>query len=110
MTAKRAAHTAPLLDNGKVLIAGGLVANGSGLSSAEVFASATKKFASAENMTVDRVSHTGTLLPNGKVLISSGYNGDYLHTAELFDPATNRFTSAGRMTTARKQSRRHAFE
>lgn len=101
MTAKRAAHTATLLNNGKVLIAGGFVTNGGGLSSAELFDSTTKIFASAENMTVARASHTATLLPSGKVLISGGYNGNYLNSAEIYDPATNRFASVGRMVTAR---------
>lgn len=101
MTAKRAAHTATLLDNSKVLIAGGFVGNGGGLSSAEVFDPTTKTFASTENMTVARAGHTATPLPNGKVLISGGYNGDYLNSAEVYDPATNRFASAGRMVTAR---------
>jgi N-acetylneuraminic acid mutarotase len=101
MTAKRAAHTATLLDNGKVLIAGGFVANGSGLSSVELFDPATNAFTSAQNLSVPRASHTATRLPNGKILIAGGYNGDYLSSAEIFDPATNRFTPAGRMTTAR---------
>lgn len=101
MTAKRAAHTATLLDNGKVLIAGGFVAGGGGLSSAEVFDPTTKTFAAAENMTAARASHTATRLPNGKILIAGGYNGDYLNSAEIFDPATNKFVSAGRMATAR---------
>ena len=101
MTAKRAAHTATLLGNGKVLIAVGFVGNGGGLSSAEVFDPTTKTFTSAENMTVARAGHTATPLPNGKVLISGGYNGDYLNSAEVYDPATNRFASVGRMVTAR---------
>ncbi len=101
MTAKRAAHSATLLNNGKVLIAGGFVANGGGLSSAEVFDSRTKTFTPAPNMTVARASHTATLLPDGRVLISGGYNGEYLKSSEVYDPATNRFTSAGQMVTAR---------
>jgi N-acetylneuraminic acid mutarotase len=101
MTAQRAAHTATLLGNGKVLIAGGFVGNGGGLSSAEVFDPTTNAFASAENLTVARAGHTATPLPNGKVLISGGYNGDYLNSAEVYDPATNRFVSIGRMVTAR---------
>ena len=101
MTAKRAAHTATLLGSGKVLIAGGFVGTGGGLSSVEVFDPATNAFASAESMTTERSGHTATLLPNGKVLISGGYNGDYLNSAEVYDPATNRFTSVGRMVTAR---------
>jgi N-acetylneuraminic acid mutarotase len=101
MTAKRAAHTATLLDNGKVLIAGGFVGNGGGLSSVELFDPTSNTFTSAENLTSARAGHTATRLPNGKILIAGGYNGDYLNSAEVFDPTTNRFSSAGRMVTAR---------
>ena len=101
MTAKRAAHTATLLPNGKVLIAGGMTGSESGLSSAEVFDPTTKTFAAAQNMTVARAGHTATPLPNGKVLISGGYNGEYLNSAEVYDPATNQFASTGRMVTER---------
>jgi len=101
MSAKRAAHTATLLGNGKVLIAGGFVSNGGSLSSVEVFDPTTRTFRSAENMTAARAGHTATPLPNGKVLISGGYNGDYLNSAEVYDPTANRFTSSGRMITAR---------
>ena len=101
MTARRAAHTATLLPNGKVLIAGGFVGDGGGLSSAELFDPTTKTFATAENMTVARAGHTATLLQNGKVLIAGGYNGNYLDTAELYDLATGKFMSAGKMVTPR---------
>ena len=101
MTAKRAVHTATLLGNGKVLIAGGFVGDDGGLSSAEVFDPTTKTFTSAENMTAARAGHTATLLPNGKVLIVGGYNGSYLDSAELYDPSTGKFTSAGKMVTPR---------
>jgi len=101
MTAKRAAHTATLLDNGKVLIAGGFVGNGSGLSSVELFDPTSNTFTSVESLSAARAGHTAIQLPNGKILIAGGYNGDYLNSAEIFDPTTNRFTSTGRMVTAR---------
>lgn len=101
MTASRAGHTATLLPNGKVLIAGGFVGNGSGLSSAEVFDPATNAFTAIENMTVARASHTATLLRDGKVLIAGGYNGAYLDSAELYDPSTGKFIPAGKLVTPR---------
>ena len=101
MNAKRAAHTATLLPNGKVLIAGGMTDSGSGLASAEIFDPTTNIFTAIDNMTVARAGHTATLLRSGKVLIAGGYNGDYLDSAELFDPATGKFTSAPKMVTKR---------
>jgi hypothetical protein len=101
MSAKRAAHTATLLDNGKVLVAGGFIANGGGLSSTELFDPKSKTFASLSDMTTARASHTATRLPDGKILIAGGFNGEYLRTAEIFDPATNKFSPAGSMVTAR---------
>jgi hypothetical protein len=101
MSGRRAAHTATLLPNGKVLIAGGFVGNGSPLSSTEVFDPASNTFSASGNLTVARSGHTAIALRNGKVLIAGGYNGDYLDTAELYDSVAGRFTSAGRMTMAR---------
>lgn len=101
MTTHRAAHTATLLPDGKVLVAGGFAGGGNSLASVEVFAPATNTFASAGNMNASRAGHTATLLPNGKVLIAGGQNGSYLASAEVYDPAARTFTPTGRMVAAR---------
>ena len=101
MTRTRAAHTATLLPDGKVLITGGFAGDQSSLASAEVFDPAQESFAFAGNMNVARTGHTATLLPNGKVLIAGGYNGNYLASAELYDPAARTFSPTNTMITAR---------
>ena len=100
MTTPRAAHTATLLPDGRVFVAGGL-GGGSGVASTEVFDPATQTFANASSMSVARTGHTATLLSNGKVLIAGGYNGNYLASAELYDPAANSFTPVRAMNAAR---------
>lgn len=100
MTTRRAAHTATLLPDGKVLITGGF-AGESTLAGAEIFDPTTKTFTGRGNMSVARSAHTATLLSSGKVLIAGGYNGSYLASAELYDPAANSFTPVSTMTTAR---------
>jgi hypothetical protein len=101
MATQRAAHTATLLPDGKVLVAGGFAGDENSLASAEVFDPATATFASAGNMNAPRAGHTATLLPSGKVLIAGGYNGSYLASAEVYDPTTRTFTPTGSMVTAR---------
>jgi hypothetical protein len=101
MARQRAAHTATLLPDGKVLVAGGFAGDENSLASAEVFDPATSTFASAGNMNATRAGHTATLLPNRKVLIAGGYHGSYLASAELYDPTTRIFTPTGGMVTAR---------
>jgi hypothetical protein len=102
MNARRSAHTAILLNDGKVLIAGGFVGEEQSLSSAEIYDSNTGKFTPIGSMTVARLSHTATLLPDGRVLLAGGLNnGAYLASAEVYNPATHTFTATGRMTAAR---------
>jgi len=103
METPRAGHTATLLPNGKVLIAGGTDGS-STLQSAEIFDPATNTFSATGNMTSARVNHTATLLANGKVLLSGGDQGSpgtVLATVELYDPATETFAATGPMVFAR---------
>lgn len=101
MTMGRAAHTATLLANGKVLLAGGFENAEQALASTEIFDPKTGAFLPANSMTISRQSHTATLLPNGQVLVAGGFNGDYLANAELYDPVAGTFTPTGSMLTAR---------
>ena len=68
----RAYHTATLLPNGKVLIAGGLIAGSQGTASTELYDPTAQTFTLAENMDAPRYNHTATLLNDGRVLIAEG--------------------------------------
>jgi hypothetical protein len=101
-TAARFSHTATLLPNNKVLIAGGMERNGVWLDSAELFDPATNRFASAGRMLSRRAGATATLLPSGKVLIAGGNDGSKtLASTEFYDPAANTFASGPAMTVPR---------
>lgn len=103
----RYAHTATLLPDGKVLIAGGAgtTVDAPATATAEIFNPATGTFTPTGSMTTIRAFHTAVLLPNGKVLISgggiNGFNPGTKKSQELFDPATGTFTATGDMVSAR---------
>jgi len=105
MTTVRSRHTATLLPNGKILVAGG--ANGAGdLASVELYDPATGAWIATGSMITARSGHTATLLPNGKVLVAGGLKYDlngtgFLASAELYDPATGAWMATGSMASAR---------
>ena len=98
-TARRG-HTATLLPNGMVLVAGG-TGGGAALNSAELYDPATGTWTTTGPMNAARYEHTATLLPSGKVLVAGGLNGGALNSAELYDPATGTWTTTGPMNAAR---------
>ena len=98
----RSRHTATLLPNGKVLVAGGNN-GGAALSSAELYDPATGTWTATGSLGTARDRHTATLLPSGKVLVAGGFNelDGFLSSAELYDPASGTWTATGNLGTAR---------
>jgi hypothetical protein len=104
MATPRFYHTATLLTNGMVLIAGGTTDFTGPVATAELYDPDKGTFTAAGNMTSPRSGHTATVLPDGKVLIAGGTvsinqgmtpsNG-----AETYDPSTGAFAATGNMVS-----------
>jgi len=97
----RSGHSATLLPNGSVLVAGGMTSestSGSGghelLASAELYDSASGTWSATASMVDARQAHTATLLPDGSVLVAGGNGfrsppgGVVLASAELYNPGS----------------------
>jgi len=87
MVAPRASHTATLLPDGRVLVAGGegdaSTSAGFALASAELYDPASGTWSATASMAAARREHTATLLPDGSVLVAGG-----APSAELYDPGS----------------------
>jgi N-acetylneuraminic acid mutarotase len=112
MSVARARHTATVLANGEVLVAGGATTfhgeNGSVTASAEIYNPTAGTWRPAAPMSKPRYVHGAALLRGGRVLVAGGWyatsNSDPSHeTAEIYDPATNRWTATGSMKNARAE-------
>jgi hypothetical protein len=89
MAVARYLHTATLLKNGQVLVAGGFDGiTGAALDSAELYDPAQGTWMPAAPMNEPHGWPSATVLKNGRVLIAGGYgtNG-IVPSAELYDTA-----------------------
>ena len=104
MVTARQRHTATLLPNGKVLLAGGL---GPSPASAELYDPSTGIWSATGSLNDNRFDDTAALLPNGKVLVLGGahqtgpFNSEITRSAELYDPASGTWSRTGFLTTPR---------
>ncbi|HEY6769343.1 MAG TPA: kelch repeat-containing protein [Candidatus Sulfotelmatobacter sp.] len=106
MLEARSGHTATLLPDGRVLIAGGMRRNQDFYRSAEVYDPQTGKFQRAGEMSIARVGHIAVLLRSGKVLVAGGWVGHgSTDSAELYDRTTGKFAVIGKMTARRGEPR-----
>ncbi len=100
MNEVRYGHTATLLPNGKVLVAGGSPGNNETVSSAEVFDPETGVWSPVAAMQTDRQLHWATLLTDGRVLVVGGRQytptgGNNLRSTEIYDPASGDWQTSG---------------
>jgi hypothetical protein len=102
MQGAREQHSATLLPDGDVLVAGGLNEGGFccsqfEYSSAELYNPATGTWAPTASMAVKHAGQTATLLPGGWVLVAGGGTS----VAEIYEPGPGIWVSPGAMSTAR---------
>lgn len=126
MNSHRVAHTATLLNDGRVLVTGGAEGTSSGLGShtisdildllttavatAEVFDPATNTFSSVAGMSQNKGGHGATMLQSGNVLVAGGITvtvifgipfPSFSTVCQQFNPSTNTFTGTGSMQAGR---------
>ena len=95
----RALHTATLLLDGRVLVAGGY---GLHKDSAELYDPNTGAWTATGRLIEGRAEHTATLLPDGRVLVAGGIAEDGEPDVELYDPGTGTWTAAANMIQPRR--------
>lgn len=111
--APQSGHTATLLPNGQVLVAGGLSRSSSSgeygcecdvfgeFSQAWLYDPVSNTWSPAAPLARARADFTATLLPTGHVLAAGG-GGAAGGTAELYDPEINTWSPAAPMTIGRR--------
>lgn len=126
MSAGRAGASATMLNDGRILFAGGIsgsVADGyTSLESAEIYDPVQNEFTTTGSMLTARAGHSAILLNNGDVMIIGGatgsvaggttsqeldlafdseVNGAMLNSTEIYDPSTGTFAPGGSLTETR---------
>jgi len=107
MSTGRFEPTMTVLEDGKVLVAGGVgdadSHRGVALASAELYDPANNSWSDAGPMSVARADDTATLLKDGDVLVAGGYDNatGKLASAELYHPGDNSWSATGGLADAR---------
>src|SRR6476661_4341448 len=91
MVLARSHHSATLLSDGRVLVAGGIVVFNNGYhasKNAELYDPASGTWTATRSMRLGRAAPTAALLPDGRVLVVGGSDSAKpdLQLAELYDP------------------------
>ncbi|WP_437498568.1 Kelch repeat-containing protein [Sorangium sp. So ce1099] len=114
MITPRGEHTATVLQDGRVLVAGGYPEvdqvgpytdenTAVSLRAAEIYDPATRTWSPAAPLSQARSGHAAILLPNGHVLVAGGRArsrwtfGQEHSSAEIYDPASDTWTAVGRL-------------
>jgi len=102
MLLSRDDHRAVLLNDGRVLVAGGWTASGV-TAATELYDPGTGRFTAGPMMHSPRAAAAAITLRNGRVLLLGGSADERraIETTELFDPSTNTFMATGRMAVPR---------
>ena len=105
MAQARQCHTATLLGDGRVLVAGGWLYDPKTpktIDAAEIYDPGSGTFTATGRMTIPRCRAAAVALDDGRVLIVGGQtSGPALpNNAELYDPAAGTFDDAGRFPVA----------
>jgi len=103
MAGPRRQHTATLLPDGSVLVAGGTDHDGTPLDTAERYDPATGAFEAAGRLPAPVFLPGAVALADGEVLVAGGVGADQnpVLTASLYDPRTGRFQATGSMLVPR---------
>jgi beta-lactamase regulating signal transducer with metallopeptidase domain len=103
MHTRRASFALVKLHDGRVLVAGGMLANQDFTAAAELYDPARGTFEPTGSLHEARVGLAGTPLPDGRVLITGGWTTTHGVTAsaEIYDPASGRFTTIAPMRSPR---------
>src|SRR5213593_933619 len=99
MSQFRRVHTATLLTNGQVLVAGGTPFAEAATS--EIYDPFTTTWTNSGPLTRGRAFHTATLLQDGRVVVTGGQTANQLlASTELYDPPSGRWIGAGVLNEA----------
>lgn len=95
-----------LLNDGRLLVAGGIATEGTPIASAEIYDPATGTWTLTGSMSTGREDPGAIRLLDGRVLVTGGDSGEEtprFTSAEIFDPQSGQWTATGDMTTPRSE-------